>query len=327
MRTGSLLTIQVIVFGVVFVLALVTGQILIPILAWLKFGQRVRDDGPATHLKKTGTPTMGGFIFLIPVTLVSIFFIFMDSRLAALLLITLAFGAIGFIDDYIKTRKRKQGLFARQKTALQLLVSASFAVYAGFFTDAGKGIIIPVINKELPLMLFILFTIIFIYFMTNAVNITDGLDGLASGITIIVTVFFIVMAMSRSEWDYIKIFSSMIAGGCLGFLVFNIHPAKVIMGDTGSQALGAAICAISILMRMPLVLLAAGAVYVAEALSVMIQVASFKATGRRVFRMAPLHHHFELSGWKETKVVAVFWSATAVCCILAFIILNVAAGR
>jgi len=319
----SWVPIQVTVFVATFVLALIAGPVLIPFLTRLKFGQTVRDDGPASHFKKMGTPTIGGLIFLIPITLVSLFFIRTYHEIRILLPVTLGFGAIGFIDDFIKVvKKRKDGLYANQKTLLQILAATVFAVYVCFYTDLASGITIPFTGYEVPVWAYMLFIIVLMYATTNSVNLTDGLDGLCAGVTLIVMVFFTIVAMTRSYWEPLKIFSSSVAGGCLGFLVFNLHPAKVFMGDTGALALGAVVGAIAVMMRIPLILLVVGGVYVVESLSDIIQVTSYKLRGKRVFKMAPIHHHFELSGWKETKVVYVFWTATAVLCFIGFIILD-----
>jgi phospho-N-acetylmuramoyl-pentapeptide-transferase len=317
------LSVQVVAFVLTFILTLLTGPILIPILRRLRFGQTVRDDGPATHLKKTGTPTIGGLIFVIPIIIVTLLFFRYYPRLLPILLVTLGSGAVGFVDDFIKVvKKRKDGLYAGQKTLGLLLVGVPFAFYVQFLTEAGEGIVIPFIGLIVPAWAYVLFIIGFMYFTTNAVNLTDGLDGLLSGITLIVMVFFTIIAMTRNEWDYLKLYSAMIAGGCLGFLCFNAHPARVFMGDTGSLALGGAVSATAVLMKMPLLIVLVGIIYMVEAFSVIIQVASFKLRGKRVFRMAPIHHHFELSGWKETRVVAVFWLITAVACFLGLVILQ-----
>lgn len=315
-------SIQVIIFIAVFVLALLTGPILIPFLTRLKFGQIVRDDGPQTHLKKTGTPTIGGLIFLIPLLVVSLYLFFSGTypRVLPLTLVTLGFGIVGFLDDFLKIRKKsKDGLYANQKMFGLLIVSTVFVFYIAMFTDVGTAINIPFLPAAVVLdlkWLYIPFTIFVLLSTTNTVNLADGLDGLLAGLTLIVMVFFTVVAMTRPEWDYLKVFSSMIAGGCLGFLVFNIHPARIFMGDTGSLALGGAVGAITIMMRNPLIILIVGAVFVLEGLSVIIQVTSYKTRGKRVFKMAPIHHHFELLGWKETKVVYAFWATTAVLCII-----------
>jgi len=302
------------------------GPIFIPFLTKLKFGQTVRDDGPQSHLKKTGTPTMGGFIFLVPMIVLSLFYARYDVRILPVALVTTGFGIVGFIDDFIKVvKKRKDGLYWNQKMFGLLLVAVIFSFYV---TKAGIGtdIIIPLLGMDKTIDLawfFIPFTILVLIASTNAVNITDGLDGLCAGITLIVTLFFSIVAMTRSEWEYIKIFSSILSGGCLAFLAYNAHPAKVFMGDMGSLALGGAVGAIAIMMKLPLILFVVGAIYVIEALSVIIQVASFKLTGKRVFKMAPIHHHFELSGWKEVKVVYVFWTITLLLSIISLLALGI----
>jgi len=302
------------------------GPVFIPFLTKLKFGQTVRDDGPQSHLKKTGTPTMGGFIFLVPMIVLSIFYARYDKQILAVALVTVGFGLVGFIDDFIKVvKKRKDGLYWNQKMLGLLLVAVVFSFYVSR-SGIGTDIIIPLLGMEKTIDLawfFIPFTVLVLIASTNAVNITDGLDGLCAGITLIVTLFFSVVAMTRSEWEYIKIFSSILSGGCLAFLAYNAHPAKVFMGDMGSLALGGAVGAISIVMKLPLILFVVGAIYVIEALSVIIQVTSFKLTGKRVFKMAPIHHHFELSGWKEVKVVYVFWTVTLILSIVSLLALGI----
>jgi len=315
---------HVLIFILTFVFVLILGPVFIPLLTRLKFGQTVRDDGPKSHYKKTGTPTMGGVIFLIPVLVISIFYARQDPRILPLVFVTLGFGLVGFIDDFIKVvKKRKDGLYWNQKMLGLLVIAVTFAVYVS--RTQSSDIIIPFLGMENTFSLgwlFVPFTIVVLIGSTNAVNITDGLDGLAAGVTLIVTVFFTIVSMTRGEWDYVKIFCSMISGGCLGFLAYNSYPAKVFMGDTGSLALGGAVGAIAIMMKMPLILLIAGGMYVIEALSVMIQVMWFKLTGNRVFKMAPIHHHFELSGWKEVKVVTVFWTVSIIFCIIGFFALR-----
>ncbi|HHY22618.1 MAG TPA: phospho-N-acetylmuramoyl-pentapeptide-transferase, partial [Clostridiaceae bacterium] len=248
-------------------------------------------------------------------------------EIIVLVIVTLGFGAVGFIDDFIKiSKKRKDGLYWDQKMIALLVVAVTFVIYAMEKGILNTEIIVPFMGVDytfnLPIWFFVPFTILVLISTTNAVNLTDGIDGLAAGVTLIVMVFFTIVAMTRSEWDYIKIFSSIVAGGCLGFLAFNIHPAKVFMGDTGSLALGGAVGAVSILMQMPWILLIAGIIYVIEALSVLIQVGYFKYKGKRVFKMAPIHHHFELSGWEETKVVTVFWIITLISCFIGMLVLR-----
>ncbi len=327
MRETFPISVQVIAFISAFTLAVIIGIIIIPMLKRFKFGQTVRDDGPSTHLAKTGTPTMGGLIFLIPITLISAILSFNYHEIIVLVIVTLGFGAVGFIDDFIKiSKKRKDGLYWDQKMIALLVVAVTFVIYAMEKGILNTEIIIPFMGVDytfnLPIWFFVPFTILVLISTTNAVNLTDGIDGLAAGVTLIVMVFFTIVAMTRSEWDYIKIFSSIVAGGCLGFLAFNIHPAKVFMGDTGSLAFGGAVGAVSILMQMPWILLIAGIIYVIEALSVLIQVGYFKYKGKRVFKMAPIHHHFELSGWEETKVVTVFWIITLISCFIGMLVLR-----
>ncbi len=327
MELGFFTSAQVIAFIGAFILSLITGPLIIPMLKKLKFGQTVRDDGPATHLKKMGIPTIGGLIFLIPMTLVTLFFAGDYPAVVPMLLVTLGFAAVGFIDDYIKVvKKSKDGLNPKQKSFLLLAVAAAFAVYVAYSPSYGTGTIIPFLGvdavAEMPPLPFILIIIIIMYLITNSVNMTDGVDGLAAGVTLIVCVFFTVVAMSRNEWDYVKIFCSIAAGGCLGFLAFNMHPAKVIMGDTGSLALGGVVGSAAVLMKMWWILAVVGGIYALESLSVFIQVTSFKLRGKRVFKMAPIHHHFELLGWKETKVVRVFWLVTLALCVIGFLTLR-----
>jgi len=317
---------HVLMFMVSFFMTLILGPLLIPLLTRLKFGQTVRDDGPKSHIKKTGTPTMGGFLFLIPVVLLSVFYSTIDIRILPVALVTIGFGLIGFIDDFIKVvKKRKDGLYWNQKLIGLLIIAVTFSFYVSK-SQIGTDIIIPLFGMDMTLdlgVLFIPFTILLLTYATNAVNITDGLDGLCAGITLIVTVFFSIVAMTRNEWDYVKIFCSIVAGGCLGFLAYNAHPARIFMGDTGSLALGGAVGAVAVVMKMPVILFVAGGIYLIEVLSVIIQVVSFKMTGKRVFKMAPIHHHFELLGWKEVRVVYVFWAVTVLLCIASLLMLGI----
>lgn len=319
--------IQIIVFVIAFILALVSGAFFLPLLRRLKFGQTVRDDGPQTHLVKQGIPTMGGFIFLVPMVLVGGFFAINDSNMTALILTTLGFGLIGFLDDYLKIkRKNKDGLKPKQKMLGLLIVSACFTAYVITMTDSGDKTVIPFIGLDnpltIPVIVFIPFCIFVLLAYTNAVNLTDGLDGLAGSITMIVLVFFTVVAMLNGEWNSIKLFCAILAGSCLGFLAYNLHPAKVIMGDLGSLALGGAVASVSILLQMPFILVIAGMVYFIENMSVILQVGYYKKTGKRIFKMAPIHHHFELLGWKETKIVTLFLLVTIVFCTIAFFALR-----
>ncbi|HWR62212.1 MAG TPA: phospho-N-acetylmuramoyl-pentapeptide-transferase [Clostridia bacterium] len=290
-----------------FVLALVVGPIFIPVLTRMKFGQTVRDDGPQSHLKKTGTPTMGGIIIIVAAAVVSLAFS-KDKDMLLLLITTLLFGLIGFADDYLKIKnKRSLGLRAWQKMAAQLLVSVFVAFVASGVSQVGTEILIPFTGKFLDLGILYIPFVVFVFVATvNSVNLTDGLDGLAGGITVVVLGFFSVIALAAGHVGLL-VFTGAMIGALLGFLRFNSHPAQVFMGDTGSLALGGAVAALAVITKLPLFVLIIGAVYVAETLSVMIQVAYFKLTGgKRFFKMAPLHHHFELSGWDESKVVSVF---------------------
>lgn len=296
------------------IISIILGIIFIPFLRVFKFGQQVRDDGPKSHIKKSGTPTMGGIIILVCLIIVGAFFGIKYNEIFPILIFTVVCGMIGFIDDYIKIGlKRSLGLTARQKMLLQILASTVFVVYLDNFKSIGSKILVPFANGfswDLNIF-YIPFAIFVIVATINSVNLTDGLDGLASGITAIVSLFFAVASLYFNNTS-LSIFSFILMGSCLGFLFFNLWPAKVFMGDTGSLALGGAVAGIAIMLKLPLVLIIVGGIYVIEALSDIIQVTSYKLTGKRVFKMAPLHHHFELKGWNETKVVFVFWIISAV---------------
>ena len=284
-------------------------------LVRIRAEQTVRDDGPQTHLAKSGTPTMGGLAILGAVAFASLAVAGPDRDMAAILIVFALFGLLGFLDDFVKVaRRRSLGLTARQKLLLQTLIAAGFGLYQAWI--AGTGIAVPFTNSSLDLgWLFVPFVVFVVVAMANAVNLTDGLDGLASGVTLVVAAFF-AFAAWRFGTPAAGIFAAALAGACLGFLFFNRYPARIFMGDTGSMALGGGLAAAAIQMDAALLLPIAGAVYVAEALSVLLQVGHFKKTGgRRLLRMAPLHHHFELGGWKETKVAAVFWLVTLVLCL------------
>lgn len=313
-----------------FVLTLAVGVFAIPVLRRLKFGQYVRQEGPQAHFKKAGTPTMGGVIFLIPICIAALALArgSLDFLLAALL-VMLGFGFIGFLDDYLKIlRRRSLGLKAYQKMLAQIAIGVIFSYYA--YTHVGSAVTIPFVKAEwdldimyIPLMTFIIVGTV------NSVNLNDGLDGLASGVTLIVAATFSILAaylassMRREgleymavNYDNLMVFAGAVTGGCLGFLRFNAYPAQVFMGDTGAMGLGGAVVALAVLLKLPLFLPIIGGVYMAETLSVIIQVASYKLTGKRVFRMSPLHHHFELSGMSEPRVVAMFMIATTLLCLI-----------
>ncbi len=301
-----------------FLITLILGPIMIPLLRRLKIGQSVREDGPQTHLKKTGTPTMGGIIILIALLITVLTSGLMNKDMYVLLISTFGFGLIGFVDDYIKVvRRRSLGLKPYQKLIGQIILATLLAVYQSNTSMLGTKLIVPFLNNQYLDLgpLYIPFIAFVVVGTVNSVNLTDGLDGLASGVTLIILSFFGLIALNWGMGS-ISIFSTALAGACLGFLIHNAHPAKVFMGDTGSLALGGAVSAIAILLNIPLVIPIVGGVYFVEALSVIIQVTSFKLTGKRVFLMAPLHHHFEQKGWKETKVVAVFWTVTVILCLI-----------
>jgi phospho-N-acetylmuramoyl-pentapeptide-transferase len=304
---------------------IVLGPIIIPVLKVLKFGQNVRQDGPSSHLKKSGTPTMGGVIIFISLIISTIFINKGFSGFYSVAIITaLGYGLIGLLDDGIKIiMKRSLGLRAYQKIIGQLAFAAILTYYAYTNPDIGSRLLIPFTNKYIDLGIwYIPFTIFIILGTTNSVNLTDGLDGLVSTVTMLVSLFFVFVCFAFNM-DDLAVFAAGICGACLGFLRYNSHPAQVFMGDTGSLALGGAVAALSILTGLTLYLPIVGIIYVAEALSDIIQVASFKLTGKRVFKMAPLHHHFELLGWHETKVVSVFGIITALFCLLGLLGLSI----
>ncbi len=308
-----------------FIISLILGPIIIPILKRLKAGQSIREDGPQSHLSKSGTPTMGGIIFLTALLITVFSSGIVNTDTIVLVASTLGFGLIGFIDDYIKIiKKRNLGLRAYQKLLGQVILAIILAVYQSNTSEVGTKVIIPFLKSQyLDLgLLYIPFIVFVVVGTVNSVNLTDGLDGLASGVSIIVLSFFSLIALTSGA-DSISIFSASLTGACLGFLIHNAYPAKVFMGDTGSLALGGAISAIAILLNMTLFLPIVGGIFFIETLSVIIQVASFKMTGKRVFLMSPLHHHYEQKGWKETKIVGIFWLITAVLCLIGVISLNI----
>ncbi|MDR7870085.1 MAG: phospho-N-acetylmuramoyl-pentapeptide-transferase [Tissierellaceae bacterium] len=301
-----------------FLITLILGPIVIPLLKRLRVGQSIREEGPKSHYSKSGTPTMGGLIIMIAliITVFSSGIVTKDTYV--LIFATLGFGLIGFIDDYIKViMRRNLGLRAYQKLIGQIILAVILAVYQSNTSELGTEIIVPFVdNYYLDLgKLYIPFVVFVVVGTVNSVNLTDGLDGLASGVTLIVMSFFSLIAL---KWGFgsISLYATALAGACLGFLMHNAYPAKVFMGDTGSMALGGAVASIAILLNLPLMLPLVGGIYFAETLSVIIQVLSFKLTGKRVFLMSPLHHHFEYKGWKETKIVAVFWFTTVILCLI-----------
>lgn len=289
-----------------FIVCALIGPVLIKYLHKLNFGQSIRECGPASHMKKSGTPTMGGLMMLAALTLALLWGSF-TPRVVIALVLTLGHGAIGFIDDYIKVvMKRNLGLTAKQKFLLQFILAGAYVYFAE--THIGNTALwVPGLNVSLDLGWgYYALAFVLLVGTTNAVNLTDGLDGLVSFVSLPVTLAFAFIAYMQGFLD-LSGFALGIAGACLGFLLFNRHPAQVFMGDTGSLALGGGVAALALLTRTELLLVIIGGVYVAEALSVIIQVGYFRLTGgKRFFRMAPVHHHFELGGWREVKVVRVF---------------------
>lgn len=299
-----------------FLIVIILGPIFIPMLARFKFGQTVRDEGPQSHMAKNGTPTMGGVMMIVAILITGLTRAKISQGLIVGLICIVGFGFVGFLDDFIKIKmKRSLGLKAYQKIILQFALALYIAYYQYTASPGATQLAIPFTSHTLNLGIwYIPFMMIFIIGTVNAVNLTDGLDGLASGVTLIVSCFFILFAVSISNSD-VAILAAATAGACLGFLGFNSYPAKVFMGDTGSMALGGAVVAFATLTNSPLLIIIVGFIYLAEALSVMMQVTYFKLThGKRIFKMAPLHHHFEQCGWPETRVVFVFWIATIVLC-------------
>ena len=302
-----------------FALSVIMGPVIIPVLRRLKMGQTEREDGVQSHLKKAGTPTMGGVIILLSIVITSVFYIPSYPKIIPILFVTLGFGLIGFLDDYLKVvMKRSDGLYPTQKMALQIVVTAVFAFYLVKFTDVSLAMLIPFSGGQylnigwlaIPLLFFAVIGTV------NGVNFTDGLDGLASSVTVLVATFFTVAALGTDSG--ISPITCAVVGALLGFLLFNVYPASVFMGDTGSLALGGFVASAAYMLQMPIFIIIVGLIYLVEVLSVIIQVTYFKKTGgKRIFKMAPIHHHFELCGWSETRVVAVFSIITAILCLIA----------
>lgn len=309
---------QIVIPAVIaFLITVVVTPLILPVLRRIKAGQSIREDGPQSHMVKTGTPTMGGLAIIASVLVTCLTSGRATMDMMVILGAFLAFGILGFLDDFVKvSMKRNLGLTAKQKLALQILIAVILAIYQSNTSVLGTKMAIPFTDINLDFGIwYVPFIAFVVVAMVNAVNLTDGLDGLASGVTLIVALFFGISG-SLFGSPAAALFCAAVAGACFGFLMFNKHPAKIFMGDTGSLALGGGIAAAAIIMNNVLILPFVGGVYVAEALSVVLQVASYKTRGKRIFKMAPLHHHFELSGWKETKVVAVFWAATLVLCLI-----------
>ena len=304
-----------------FVLSLVLGPVVIPFLRKLKMGQTERVEGVQSHLKKAGTPTMGGVIILASVIITSLFYVKDNPKIIPVLFLTVGFGLIGFLDDYLKVvLRRSDGLLAWQKMILQIIVTGVFAVYMVKYSGVALTMLIPFSGGKYLDLGWLAIPVLFFAVVgtVNGTNFTDGLDGLASSVTIMVATFFSVVAIGTNAG--IAPITCAVVGALLGFLLFNVYPASVFMGDTGSLALGGFVVSTAYMMQMPLFILIVGLIYLVEVLSVIIQVTYFKKTGgKRIFRMAPIHHHFELGGWSETRVVAVFSITTAILCLIALL--------
>ena len=310
---------------IAFAVSAILCPIVIPFLHKLKFGQQVREDGPQAHLKKQGTPTMGGLVFLTAVVITSLLYIRDYPRIIPVLFMTVGFGVIGFLDDYIKiVMKRSEGLNPVQKLIGQFIITGIFVYYLVCSDEVGTSMLVPFtggfehgIYLDLG-FLFIPFVFFVVLGTDNGVNFTDGLDGLCTSVTIPVATFLTIISIGENSG--ISPITGAVVGSLLGFLLFNVYPAKVFMGDTGSLALGGFVASSAFMMQIPLFIPIIGLIYLVEVLSVIMQVSYFKAThGKRIFRMAPIHHHFELGGWSETRVVAVFSIVTALLCLVAYL--------
>ena len=303
---------------IAFGLSVLMGPFVIPFLRRLKMGQTERVEGVQSHLKKAGTPTMGGVMILAAITITSLIYVREYPKIIPILFVTLGFGMVGFLDDYLKVvLKRSDGLFPMQKMALQIVITGIFAFYIVKVAKIPLTMLVPFSGGKywdigwfaIPVLFFAVIGTV------NGVNFTDGLDGLASSVTVLVATFFTVVAIGTKSG--IEPITCAVVGALLGFLLFNVYPASVFMGDTGSLALGGFVASTAYMLQMPLFIILVGAIYLMEVLSVMIQVSYFKATGgKRIFKMAPIHHHFELCGWSETRVVAVFSIITAILCLI-----------
>ena len=306
---------------IAFVISAILCPIVIPFLHKLKFGQQVRDDGPQAHLKKQGTPTMGGLVILSSIIITSLLYLKDYPKIIPVLFVTAGFGVIGFLDDYIKiVMKRSEGLNPGQKLAGQIIITGIFAYYIITSDEIGTQMLIPFTGQYLvmPVWLFVPALFFIVLGTDNGVNFTDGLDGLCTSVTILVATFFTIVAIGENSG--ISPITGAVVGSLLGFLLFNVYPARVFMGDTGSLALGGFVASSAFMMQMPLFIAVVGLIYLVEVLSVIIQVTYFKKTGgKRIFKMAPIHHHFELCGWSETRVVAVFSIITAILCLIAYL--------
>ncbi|APQ78479.1 phospho-N-acetylmuramoyl-pentapeptide-transferase [Clostridium botulinum] len=304
-----------------FLLSTITGLLLIPLFKKLNLGQSIKNGIPISHKKKAGTPTFGGIIFIFS-SIITMSFMIKNYNKELLLVISslIAFGLIGFIDDTLKKiHKKNEGLTSKGKMILLLFVSSIFAIYSYYNPSIGSIIMFPFTKKLFDLkILYIPFIIFYYVSTTNALNLTDGLDGLATSTTLLVVTFFIFLSFGMGHYT-LSISCGCIAGALLGFLRYNCYPAKIIMGDTGSLALGGAIATIAMILKNPFIVIIVGGIYVIEALSSLIQIVFFKLFGKRIFKMAPIHHSFELHGWHETKIVSVFSIITTILCLIGFL--------
>ena len=313
--------ISVISLFVSMAVGIAMGPYVIRKLKAFKFGQNIRKEGPESHLVKQGIPSMGGVLFLSVLLIAGLLFSGLNLTVVFMIVVTLSFGLIGFLDDFLKVKKKSSdGLSAKSKMAYLLLfgILAGGVLHFGFDYDAVR---IPFVNNEVSLGIFyVLFVVVFFAAVTNAVNLTDGIDGLSSTVTICVLIFYVLVGVKQGQ-EPVVLFSSVLIGGLLSFLFYNRYPAKVFMGDTGSLALGGAVGIAALMTKTEILLILVGIVYVVETLSVIVQVAVFKKTGKRVFKMAPIHHHFEALGWKENKIVVVFASVTLLAVVAAYLVL------
>lgn len=306
-----------------FVLSVIMGPSVIPMLRKMKMKQTERVEGVESHLQKAGTPTMGGVMILASIVVTSLFYVKDYPKIIPILFVTLGFGLIGFLDDYLKVvMKRSDGLFPKQKFALQIVITAVFAYYLIHVTHTPLTLLIPFSGGRYWNIGWLAIPLLFIAVIgtVNGVNFTDGLDGLASSVTVLVATFFTVVAVGTKSG--IEPVTCAVVGALMGFLLFNVYPASVFMGDTGSLALGGFVASTAYMLQMPIFIIIVGMIYLIEVASVMIQVTYFKKTGgKRIFKMAPIHHHFELCGWSETRIVAVFSIITAILCLIALLAL------
>ncbi len=323
---------QIIILLISFILTIIFSLIIIPILKKVKIGQQEREDGPKSHLKKQGTPTMGGIIFMISIIIcVTGTYVYYKTQgelelaknLIPMLCLMIGFGIVGFIDDFKKlVLKNTDGLKPKYKMLGLFIISILYTLFVVKYSNYGTEIEIPILKTivSLPIFIYIPFAILVILSTTNAINLTDGIDGLSSSVCSIIITSLVVVAMLKSV-NEVAILGSIAVGAILGFLIFNLHPAKVMMGDTGSLFLGGLISGLALYLGVPLILIVMAFIPILETLSVIIQVYYYKKTGNRIFKMAPLHHHFELSGWNENKVVRVFSIITLLVCIIGILMI------